>query len=45
MNDVTDCEHPCVFFKDSEPYCVFRYRKYDLPEMEKYKCRMAGDWS
>lgn len=43
--DVTDCQHPCVMEKDGRPYCFFRYRLYDLPEIEKYEKRMRGDWS
>ena len=46
VNDVTNCEHPCVFIRDDgKPYCVFRYRRFDLPEIEKYQKRMRGDWS
>lgn len=45
VNDVQNCDHPCVMIRDSEPYCVFRYRLYDLPEIEKYEKRMRGDWS
>ena len=46
VNDVTNCEHPCVFIRDDgKPYCVFRYRRFDLPEIEKYQKRLRGDWS
>ena len=45
IHDVTDCQHPCVMIRDGEPYCVYRYELFDLPEIEKYEKRMRGDWS
>lgn len=45
VNDVTDNESPCVLMKDGKPYCIFRYERFDRPEIEKCEKRMRGDWS
>ena len=45
VDDVTDCEHPCVMELDGKPYCVYRYELHDKPYIAKYEKRMKGDWS